>query len=161
MCTALPPSRSPVITKNAATIHSLLWPTLALAAPLDGRDGPVAPRFVPPVGRWLKSGMTLPPVAFRPLFLMRGGFFVPRRTPVWRGLSRSMLPRAPPILWFSIVCPILHFVCVDLQGRALRLVHVELLRRALPDPAGTREFRDPDLEPLPFFSDSVKPDFEI
>src|SRR5919107_1005310 len=98
MCTALPPSRSPVITKNAATIHSLLWPTLALAAPLDGRDGPVAPRFVPPVRRRPKSGMTLPPVALRPLFLVRGGFFVPRRTLALPGPSRSMLPRASPLL---------------------------------------------------------------
>src|SRR5215210_7114246 len=162
MCTALPPSRSPVITKTAATIHSLLWPTLALAAPsLDGRGVLVAPRFVPPVRRCPKSGMTFPPVALRPLFLVRGGFFVPRRTLAWRGLSLSTLPRASPFLWFCIVCPILHFVSVDLQGRALRLVHAELLRRTLSDPACTREFREPDLESLPFFSDSVKPDFEI
>src|ERR687894_208736 len=131
MCTALPPSRSPVITKTAATIHSLLWPTLALAAPLDGRGVLVAPRFVPPVRRCLKSGMTLPPVALRPLFLVRGGFFVPRPS---------------PFLWFSIIYPILHYVAVDLQSRALRLVHAELLRRAVSDPTGTREFRDPDLE---------------
>src|SRR5215207_5599209 len=161
MCTALPPSRRPVITKTAATIHNLLWPTLALTAPLDGRGDLVAPRFAPPVRRCPKSGMTFPPVALRPLFLVRGGFCVPRRTLAWRGLSRSMLPRAPPFLWFSIVCPILHFVSVDLQSRTLRLMHAELLRRALSDPAGTREFRDPDLEPLPFFSDSVEPDFEI
>src|SRR5215210_1625457 len=162
MCTALPPSRSPVITKTAATIHSLLWPTLTLPAPpLDGRDVLVAPRFAPLVRRCLKSGMTLPPVALRPLLLVRGGFFVPRRTLAWRGLSLSTLPRASPFLWFCIVCPILHFVSVDLQGRALRLVHTELLRRTVSDPAGTREFRDPDLESLPFFSDSVKPDFEI
>src|SRR5215210_6494747 len=162
MCTALPPSRSPVITKTAATIHSLLWPTLALAAPpLDGRDVLVAPRFAPLVRRCLKSGMTLPPVTLRPLFLVRGGFFVPRRTLALPSLSRSTLPRASLFLWFSIVCPILHFVSVYLQGRALRLVHAELLRRALSDPAGTREFRDPDLESLPYFSDSVKPDSDI
>src|SRR5215210_9304559 len=162
MCTALPPSRSPVITKTAATIHSLLWPTLTLPVPpLDGRDVLVAPRFAPLVRRCLKSGMTLPPVALRPLFLVRGGFCVPRRAPTLPGLNRSTLPRAFPSLWFSIVCPILHFVSVDLQGRALRLVHAELLLRALSNPASTREFRDPDLESLPFFSDSVKPDFEI
>src|SRR5215211_2892113 len=144
MCTALAPSRSPVITKIAATIHSLLWPTLALAVPFDGRDVMAAPRFVPPVRRRPTSGITLPPVALRPLFLVRGGFFVPRRTLALPGPSRSMLPRASPLLWFSIVCPILRFVSVDLQGRALRLVHAELLRGTLSDPACTRKFCNPD-----------------
>src|SRR5215204_3287003 len=153
MCTALPPRRSPVIANTAATIHSLLWPTVRLARPpVDGARG-VLRR--PPVRLCLESGMTLPRDALRPLFLVEG-VFVPRRTLTLRDLGRSTPPRSSPFLCCPITCPILRFVTIDLHGRALRLVHTKLLRREGPDPPRARQFCDPDLEPLPFFCGPVK-----
>src|SRR5215212_2542997 len=157
MCTALPPRRNPVIANTAATIHSLLWPTVVFASPVvDERGFLAGPRLAPPVRLCPNSGTTLPPVDLRPLILVRGGLFVPRRT-----FGRSTLPRSSPFLWCPIVCPILRCVSINLQGRALWLVHAKLLRREGPDPLRTRKFRDPDLEPFPFFSGPVKPYAEI
>src|SRR5215211_7783400 len=98
MCTALPPRRSPVTANTAATIHSLLWPTVVLAS---GRiDAPrralVAPRFAPPDRLWPQSGMTLPEEDLPLLFLVRGGRFLPRLILASRGPGRSTLPRSSP-----------------------------------------------------------------
>src|SRR5215217_4972356 len=144
MCTALPPRRSPVTANTAATIHSLLWPTVVLASgPIDdARCALVAPRFAPPARLWARSGMTLPPEDLRRLFLVRGGGFLPRRILALRGPGRSTLPRSSPFLWCPIVLPILRSYSIDFQGSALRLVHTELLRRegrilSAPDSSAT------------------------
>src|SRR5688572_15903623 len=153
MCTALPPRRSPVTANTAATIHSLLWPTVVLASgPIDDtRRVLVAPR----------SGMTLPPEDLGPLFLVRGGVFLPRRILALRGPGRSTLPRSSPFLWCPIVFPILRSYAIDFQGSALRLVHTKLLRREGPDPLRARQFGDFDLESLPYFSGPIKLDAEF
>src|SRR5918993_4224192 len=163
MCTALPPRRSPVTTNTAATIHSLLRPTVVLAAgPVDeARRAPVAPRFAPPDRLWPRSGMTLPPEDLRPLFVVRGGAFLPRRILALRGPGRSTLPRSSPFLWYPIVLPILRSCSIDFQSSALRLVHTELLRREGPDPVRAREFGDFDLESLSYFSGPIEPDVEL
>src|SRR5215213_11696788 len=163
MCTALPPRRSPVTANTAATIHSLLWPTVVVASgPIDdARRALVVARFAPPAHLWPRSGMTLPPEDLRPLFLVRGGGVVPRRILALRGPGRSTLPRSPPFPWCPIVRPILRFVTINLHGRALRLVQAKLLRREGPDPLRTRQFRDPDLESLPYLSGPIKPDVEF
>src|SRR5215211_4431572 len=158
MCTALPARRSPVTTNTAATIHSLLWPTVRFARPpVDGARGVFGE---PPARLCLESGMTLPREALRTLFLVEG-VLVPRRTLALRGLGLSTLPRSSPFLWCPMMCPILRFATIDLHGRALRLVHTKLLCREGPDPPRARQFRDPDLEPLPFFSGPVKPDVDL
>src|SRR5215210_1612649 len=126
MCTALPPRSSPVMANTAATIHSLLWPTVRCAwPPVDAARGVL----VAPLVRLLclERGMTLPREALRPLFLVVGGVFVPRRTFALRGRCRSTLPRSSPFLWCPIVRPILRSVNIDLHGRALWLVHTKLL----------------------------------
>src|SRR5829696_8209047 len=154
MCTALPTRRSPVTANTAATIHSLLWPTVVLSSgPID--DVRWAPGFAP------RSGMTLPPEDLRPLFLVCGGVFLPRRILALRGPGRSTLPRSSPFLWCPIVLPILRSYSIDFQGSALRLVHTELLRREDPDPLRARQFGDFDLESLPYFSGPIKPDVEF
>src|SRR5215217_769365 len=145
MCTALPPRRSPVTANTAATIHSLLWPTVVLASWLDGaRRTLIMPRLAPRL--CLRSGMTLPSAVLRLLFSVRGGVFVPRRILVLRGPGRSTLPWTSPSLRCPIVCPILRFVSVDLQGSALWLVHTKLLRREGPYPLRGRQFGDPGVE---------------
>src|SRR5215208_8235885 len=102
MCTALPPRRSTVTANTAATIHSLLWPTVVLVSGLidAARRAPLA-RFAPPTRLWPRSGMTLPPEDLRPLFLVRGGGVLPRRILALRGPGRSTPPRPSPFLW----CP--------------------------------------------------------
>src|SRR5215208_1522853 len=154
MCTALPTRRSPVTANTAATIHSLLWPTVVLSSgPID--DVRRAPGFAP------RSGMTLPPEDLRPLFLVCGGVFLPRRILALRGPGRSTLPRSSPFLWCPIVLPILRSCSIDFQGSALRLVHTKLLRREGPDPLRARQFGDFDLESLPYFSGPIKPHAEF
>src|SRR5215204_1791779 len=133
MCTALPPRSSPVMANTAATIHSLLWPTVRFVCPpVDATRGVL----VAPLVRLLclERGTTLPREALRPLFLVFGGVFVPRRTLALRGRCRSTLPRSSPFLWCPIVLPILRFVTIDLHCRALWLVHAKPLRSEGPDP---------------------------
>src|ERR687894_272507 len=145
MCTALPPRRSTVTANTAATIHSLLWPTVVLAS---GAIDDARRVLVAPLARlWPRSGMTLPPEDLGPLFLVRGGVFLPRRILALRGPGRSTLPRSSPFLWYPIVLPILRCCSIDSQSSALRLVHTELLRREGPDPGrgATRVLLD--LEP--------------
>src|SRR5215218_3096917 len=154
MCTALPTRRSPVTANTAATIHSLLWPTVVLSSGPIG-DVRRAPGFAP------RSGMTLPPEDLRRLFLVRGGGFLPRRILALRGPGRSTLPRSSPFLWCPIVLPILRSCSIDFQGSALRLVHTKLLRREGPDPLRARQFGDFDLESLPYFSGPIKPHAEF
>src|SRR5215218_2778300 len=154
MCTALPTRRSPVTANTAATIHSLLWPTVVLSSgPID--DVRRAPGFAP------RSGMTLPPEDLRPLFLVCGGVFLPRRILALRGPGRSTLPRSSPFLWCPIVLPILRSYSIDFQGSALRLVHTKLLRREGPDPLRARQFGDFDLESLSYVSCPIKPGIEF
>src|SRR5829696_5533552 len=162
MCTALPPRRSTVTANIAATIHSLLWPTVVLASVLidAARRAPLA-RFAPPARLWPRSGMTLPLEDLRPLFLVRGGEFLPRRNLALRGSGRSTLPRSSPFLWCPIVFPILRSSSIDFQGSALRLVHTKLLRREGPDPLRAQQLGDFDLESLPYFSSPIKPDVEF
>src|SRR5215207_6683756 len=154
MCTALPTRRSPVTANTAATIHSLLWPTVVLSSGPIG-DVRRAPGFAP------RSGMTLPPEDLRPLFLVCGGVFLPRRILALRGPGRSTLPRSSPFLWCPIVLPILRSSSIDFQGSALRLVHTELLRREGPDPLRARQLGDFDLESLPYFSGLIQPGVEF
>src|ERR687890_1608435 len=163
MCTALPPRRSPVTANIAATIHSLLWPTGVLASGSidDARRALVVASFAPPARLWSRSGMTLPLEDLRPLFLVRGGVFLPRRSLALRNPGRSTLPRSSPFLWCPIVLPILRSYSIDFQGSALRLVHTKLLRREGPDPLRARQFGDFDLESLPYFSGPIKPDAEF
>src|SRR5215211_6751725 len=159
MCTALPPRRSTVTANTAATIHSLLWPTVVLAS---GTIDDARRALVAPLARlWPRSGMTLPPEDLGPLFLVCGGVFLPRRILALRGPGRSTLPRSSPFLWCPIVLPILRSYSIDFQGSALRLVQTELLRREGPDPLRARQFGDFDLESLPYFSGSIKPDVEF
>src|SRR5829696_6032822 len=159
MCTALPPRRSTVTANTAATIHSLLWPTVVLASGAidDSRRALVAPL----ARLWPRSGMTLPPADLDPLFLVRGGVFLPRRILALRGPGRSTLPRSSPFLWCPIVFPILRSYAIDFQGSALRLVHTKLLRREGPDPLRARQFGDFDLESLPYFSGLIQPGVEF
>src|SRR5919107_3494060 len=163
MCTALPPRRSPVTANIAATIHSLLWPTGVLASGSidDARRALVVAYFGPPARLWPRSGMTLPLEDLRPLFLVRGGVFLPRRSLALRNPGRSTLPRSSPFLWCLIVLPILRSYSIDFQGSALRLVHTKLLRREGPDPLRARQFGDFDLESLPYFSGPIEPDAEF
>src|SRR5215210_3530225 len=158
MCTARPPSRSPVTANITATIHSLLWPTVCASPLVDGTRGVL---LASPVRPCRERGITLPRAAWRSRVLVRGGFFVPRPVFALRGLGRSTLPRLSTFLLCPIVCPILRFASIDLQGFATWLVHAELLRRQLPDPPRTRQFRDPDLESLPFVSCPVKLHVEL
>src|SRR5215203_6602645 len=159
MCTALPPRRSTVIANTAATIHSLLWPTVVLAS---GAIDDARRALVAPLARlWPRSGMTLPPEDLGPLFLVRGGVFLPRRILALRGPGRSTLPRSSPFLWCPIVFPILRSYAIDFQGSALRLVHTKLFRREGPDPLRARQFGDFDLESLPYFSGPIKPEVEF
>src|SRR5215208_1909570 len=125
MCTALPPRRSPVTANTAATIHSLLWPTVVLASgPIDdARCALVAPRFAPPARLWARSGMTLLPEDLRPLFLVRGGGILQWRILAWRVRGWSTQPRSSILLWCPVVLPILRSWSIDFRGRALRLVH--------------------------------------
>src|SRR5215204_5665792 len=154
-----PPRRSTVTANTAATIHSLLWPTVVLASGAidDSRRALVAPL----ARLWPRSGMTLPPEDLDPLFLVRGGVFLPRRILALRGPGRSTLPRSSPFLWCPIVLPILRSCSIDFQGSALRLVHTKLLRREGPDPLRARQFGDFDLESLPYFSGPIKPHAEF
>src|SRR5215212_8506522 len=163
MCTALPPRRSPVTANTAATIHSLLRPTVVLASgPIDdARCALVAPRLALPARLWPRSGMTLPPEDLRPLLLVRGGVFLPRRILALRGPGRSTLPRSSPFLLCPIVLPTLRSCSIDFQGSALRLVHTKLLRREGPDPLRARQLGDFDLESLPYFSGPIKPHAEF
>src|SRR5215210_7523000 len=111
MCTALPPSRSPLTTKTAATVHNRLWPTarLGLAA---GRA--LAFRLVPR-RRFSASGTTLPRGALlRSGVFVRGGVALPRPRFALRRLDRPTLPRLPPFLSYPILRPILRFAPVDL-----------------------------------------------
>src|SRR5215204_1821808 len=98
MCTALPPRRSPVTANTAATIHSLLWPTVVVASgPIDdARRALVVARFAPPAHLWPRSGMTLPPEDLRPLFLVRGGGFLPRRILALQALAGQRCRGLPP-----------------------------------------------------------------
>src|SRR5215211_1510978 len=105
--------------------------------------------------------MTLPPEDLRPLFLVRGVEFLPRRILALRGPGRSTLPRSSPFLWCPIVLPSLRSYSIDFQGSALRLVHTELLGREGPDPLRARQLGDFDLESLPYFSSPIKPDVEF
>ena len=131
------------MANTAATIHSLLCPTVRFAwPPADAARGVLV---APPVRLCPESGMTLPREDLRPLFLVLGGVFVPRRTFALREPCRSTLPRSSPSLWCPIVRPILRLITIDLHGRALRLVHTKLLSREGPDPFRTRQLRDPDL----------------
>src|SRR5919107_5434396 len=162
MCTALPPSRSPVTANTAATIHSLLCPTVLLASgPTEDARRALVARFAPTARLWPRRGMTLPPEDLRPLFLVRGGGFLPRRIFALRGSGRSTLPRFSPFLLCPIVFPILRSYTIDFQGIALRLVHTKLLRREGHDPLRARQFGDFDLESLPYFSGPIKPDLEF
>src|SRR5919107_839463 len=163
MCTALPPRRSPVTANIAATIHSLLWPTgvLAWGPSDDARRALVGAGFAPRARLWPRSGMTLPLEDLRPLFLVRGGVFLPRRSLALRNPGRSTLPRSSPFIWCPIVLPILRSYSIDFQGIALRLVHTKLLRREGHDPLRARQFGDFDLESLPYFSGPIKPDLKF
>src|SRR5215211_7076117 len=162
MCTALPPRRSPVTANTAATIHSLLCPTvLPASGPTEDARRALVARFASTARLWPRSGMTLPPEDLRPLFLLRGGGFLPRRIFALRGSGRSTLPRFSPFLLCPIVLPILRSYSIDFQGIPLRLVHTKLLRREGHDPLRARQFGDFDLESLPYFSGPIKPDLEF
>src|SRR5215216_5770071 len=162
MCTALPPRRSPVTANTAATIHSLLCPTvLPASGPTEDARRALVARFASTARLWPRSGMTLPPEDLRPLFLLRGGGFLPRRIFALRGSGRSTLPRFFPFLLCPIVLPILRSYSIDFQGIALRLVHTKLLRREGHNPLRARQFGDFDLESLPYFSGPIKPDAEF
>src|SRR5215210_1647259 len=152
MCTALPPSRNPLTTNTAATVHNRLWPTVRVW-PAAGRSREVfrllSRRRCP------ASGTTLPCGVFSSRVFVRGGVALPRPRFALRRLDRSTLPRLPPFLSCPIVRPILRFASVDFQGAATGLLHAEL-PGTLPNIRGARQFRDPDLEPLPFFSGPVE-----
>src|SRR5919107_4555835 len=142
MCTALPPSNSPLITNTAATVHNRLRPTVRPAArpTFSACPGLERLRGVPRrsfVRLRPERCMTFPPGPRWSRVLVRGGVVLPRPRLELRRRGRSALPPLPSFLLCAILVPILRFasrfVSVDPQGVAFRLTHAELASE-LPDP---------------------------